>query len=161
MEQEAYVMGIDTGKTGAVGLVSENGAFLAVFDVPLDEVGWIELGNEIEAAYGRPKAVFVEQVNPGVFTKKGQKARTQGVISAFNMGGQYRMACLWAASFGVRWDTVPPGTWKKTFGLIKKEKEDSRQYARRLFPDAPLERKKDHNRAEGLLIGEWGRKYGL
>ncbi len=42
--------------------------------------------------------------------------------------------------------------WKRLQGLVKKDKEAARLKAQRLFPWASLKRKKDHNRAEALLI---------
>lgn len=44
--------------------------------------------------------------------------------------------------------------WKTRMGLLDKDKEDSRQKAIALFPSADILRKKDHNRAEALLLVE-------
>ncbi|MHA1496598.1 MAG: hypothetical protein ACTSRT_03370 [Promethearchaeota archaeon] len=51
--------------------------------------------------------------------------------------------------------------WKKHFDLMKKGKEGSLKLARELFPELKedLKRKKDHNRAEALLITKYGMKY--
>jgi crossover junction endodeoxyribonuclease RuvC len=54
-----------------------------------------------------------------------------------------------------------PREWQK--GLVrpsdgKDPKERSLTVARRLFPDAELSRKKDHNRADALLLAWWARK---
>ncbi|WP_062196485.1 hypothetical protein [Caldimonas taiwanensis] len=53
---------------------------------------------------------------------------------------------------------VQPQTWKRRFGLLGKDKRESLEVARRLFPAAQslLARQKDHNRAECLLIALWG-----
>jgi len=44
--------------------------------------------------------------------------------------------------------------WKKTFGLGK-DKEQARLRAQQLFPAADLRRKRDHGRAEALLLAHW------
>ena len=53
---------------------------------------------------------------------------------------------------------VEPQTWKRHFGLLTKPKDASREKALALFPDsaAMLARKKDHNRAEALLLAQYG-----
>jgi crossover junction endodeoxyribonuclease RuvC len=50
---------------------------------------------------------------------------------------------------------IAPREWKKHL-KIGKDKEEARAMAIRLFPTAPLGRKKDHNRAESLLIAQYG-----
>ncbi len=51
---------------------------------------------------------------------------------------------------------IDPSDWKKLFGLGN-DKDESIACAKRLYPDAgaSLARKKDHNRAESILIGHW------
>ncbi|GMH43279.1 hypothetical protein BSKO_11201 [Bryopsis sp. KO-2023] len=52
--------------------------------------------------------------------------------------------------------------WKRDLDLFRKPKEGSIARAIELFPAAlhMLKRKKDHGRAEALLIAYWGMKYG-
>lgn len=50
---------------------------------------------------------------------------------------------------------VTPQKWKKYHGLIGTEKSASLELARGLFPQAPLTRKKDHGRADALLMALW------
>ena len=47
--------------------------------------------------------------------------------------------------------------WKRTMGLDS-QKAGSLDKARLLFPTADIERKKDHGRAEALLLAEYGRR---
>ena len=57
----------------------------------------------------------------------------------------------------------PPAVWKKDLGIYGRRftKEDSRSLALELFPELAdeLRRKKDHGRAESLLIAAWGLGY--
>ena len=58
---------------------------------------------------------------------------------------------------------VGPAAWKKDVGLYGRAftKDDSRARALLLYPtlEAELRRKKDHGRAEALLIAAWGLGY--
>jgi len=56
-----------------------------------------------------------------------------------------------------RVEYVLPQAWKKEMGLGK-DKEKSLEMARQLFPDAMLNLKKHHGKAEALLIAEYARR---
>jgi hypothetical protein len=61
-------------------------------------------------------------------------------------------------SQGIQYERVSAATWKRSLGLTKAGKEGSMALARQLFPQAAekyLKRKKDHGRAEALLIAAW------
>ena len=55
---------------------------------------------------------------------------------------------------------VDPRQWKAFYGLKAGDKKAALQLARELFPELEgcLERAKDHNRAEALLLGEYWRR---
>jgi hypothetical protein len=54
---------------------------------------------------------------------------------------------------------VQPQKWKAFVGLTGKDKDASLAMAARLYPSAEplLKRKKDHGRAEALLVAHWAR----
>ena len=61
-------------------------------------------------------------------------------------------------TMGVTYERVLVSSWKKELGLNKLGKPGSLALARELFVeqrDVYLTRKKDHGRAESLLIGAW------
>jgi len=60
------------------------------------------------------------------------------------------------AALRMPYTPVRPVVWKKAFSLGK-DKEASRLRAQQLFPAADLRRKKDHGRAEALLLAWYGR----
>jgi len=64
---------------------------------------------------------------------------------------------------GIPVQTVPASTWKSDLCLTGPEmtKDDSRKLASTLFDSisSQLTRKKDHGRAEALLIAYWGRSH--
>ena len=73
-------------------------------------------------------------------------------LTGFTVGKNFGMWPLFLYSHGIVHDTIRPVKWKRLQGLVKKDKEAARLKAQRLFPWASLKRKKDHNRAEALLI---------
>jgi hypothetical protein len=85
-----------------------------------------------------------------------------GAKQNFELGGSLYM---WRTAVGVllpnaKVHEVYGQTWKTMFGLIKQPKSVSLAVARKLFPTLHqrLKFKKDHNRAEALLIAEYGRR---
>eukprot|EP00883_Tetradesmus_obliquus_P008600 jgi/Sobl393_1/19329/SZX76051.1 len=91
---------------------------------------------------------------------------TNGSLSTLAQGysiGAWQ-AVLLALGFEVC--SVHAKHWKKGLGLLKADKDDSRALAGRLFAGVGqcqqhiISRKKDHGRAEALLIAAWGCGWG-
>ncbi len=59
------------------------------------------------------------------------------------------------STLGLSYTRVRPAIWKRALGLGK-DKEASRLRVQQLFPGADLRRKKDHGRAEALLLAVYG-----
>ena len=55
--------------------------------------------------------------------------------------------------------SVRPQVWKKALGVTS-DKNTSLALARELFPEAVLDLKKHHGKAEALLIAEYARRLG-
>lgn len=84
--------------------------------------------------------------------------RSMGAASAFRFGlaaGQLRATLR---VFGIEPEFVEPSVWKRHFRLKGPDKEQSRQLALELWPLSAylLRRKKDHQRAEAMLIAKYG-----
>jgi len=152
------IIGIDPGLTGAVAAI-EGEDFVSVYDMPVVEKthGKGKIVNayllsdillELRQAYGHP-TVVVEQVAamPG-----------QGVTSMFGFGHSAGVIDGVLGALGFRQVKVLPRAWKRSVGLIKREKDASRTKAIELFPEARnyLTRKKDSGRADAILIAQWG-----
>ena len=90
--------------------------------------------------------LFIERVNafPG-----------QGVSSMFSLGMSFWGVVGVAAGLGIPVELVEPRAWKKHFGLGP-DKDQARGLASRLYPSVDLSKKKDHGRAEALLIARYG-----
>jgi crossover junction endodeoxyribonuclease RuvC len=80
-----------------------------------------------------------------------------GVSSSYNFGRTYGQIEGVAAGLSLRLDYVTPQAWKTYHGLIGKPKDAARVKAIELFPQfkTELKRKKDCDRADALLIGNY------
>lgn len=139
-------IGIDPGATGAIAAIFPDGE-CNVWDYPGDEVALADILTDIRM--GRDCRAVVEQQ---------QAMPKQGVTSMFKLGLNFgaHLGALAALQIAVR--TVRPAEWKKGYVPPKSDKGESLTVARRLFPTAPLTRKKDHGRAEALLLADYARK---
>ena len=147
------VVGIDPGMTGAWAVL--NGEAYTVSDLPLmrdKALAWIDCDTLMSELMGwragdNLMTCYIER----------QSARPgQGVMRVFHSGmvfGSIIAACQAAAC---RVEFVSAGAWKRALGLSS-DKRASLDKARLLFPHASLDRQKDHNRAEALLIAYYAR----
>lgn len=81
----------------------------------------------------------------------------QGLSSTFKFGMGVGIIHGVAGALGLPLTLVVPTQWKSFHGLLSKDKEAARALAIRKWPehDKHLDRKKDADRAEALLIGDW------
>ena len=155
--------GIDPGITGALVGVDEDKNVLFCFDTPSKKIkedgnryDGIEMGKIIrwtaDYAYlrGHNIAYIIERV--GVMPRDGR-------VAAFSFGEGFG---LWKGTLNgakIPYGVVLPIVWKRSYGLIGKEKNASTELARQLYPEfgtTHLKRIKDHNRAEALLLARYG-----
>jgi len=146
---------IDPGLTGAIAAIDSDAQLVLCADLPVirdNKLAWIDsndlTGLFLQCLQGRPARVTVErsQAMPG-----------QGVSSTFCTGvvlGSILAACQRIAA---PLTLVTAAVWKRHMGLDA-SKSTSLDKARLLFPSAELERKKDHNRAEALILAEYSRR---
>lgn len=149
-----YHLGIDPGAvSGAWGLIDHNGSYIACGDIPNKDgriqtrIFWSDLSQAINK---QDCVIWCESVH---------SMPKQGVASTFMFGravGAIEAVC---ERFMHPWFLIRPQEWKKSLGLSS-NKDESSAMARRTFPEAQhmLKRKKDHGRAEALLIAEYGRR---
>ena len=149
MKQKAY-LGIDPGKTGAVALITNEGAH-EILDYPGDPSLIVDRFRKWKLNY---------EIVMTALEKVGARPG-QGVVSMFTFG---RNLGAWEgiiSAFGIPFMMPTPRQWQK--GLIDQKaggnpKERSLNTARRLFPNASLTRKKDHGRADALLLAFWAKR---
>ncbi len=152
-------IGIDCGLTGALAVIYPTGE-AEVRDMPVATINGRLLVNPAVVAdilrgwtCGGRTLVMIEN----------QQARPeQGRTSIYSLGRSAGIVEGVCATIGLPYETAPPARWKKMMGLSS-AKEDARGLACRLFPllASELARKKDHGRAEALLLAEIGRRQSL
>jgi crossover junction endodeoxyribonuclease RuvC len=147
------ICGVDPGITGAIAIIESDTKFHAVYDMPTMprnekklQVDAHELSRLLDQ--WEVDLVVIEMVSA---------MPNQGVVSMFNFGDSFGQVKGVVAALGIQTYFVRPQAWKKAAGLLKQDKEASRLLAIELFPDAPLDRKKDSGRAEALLVARFGR----
>lgn len=161
------IFGIDIGLTGAVAVFTASGQFVEVFDIPTRPTNGVDqtiktcvdgskLAIELQRrANGTMPMSFGEELialNMGTATGKG---------AYFSMGSSYGRVMTVFEMLGWPIVTYRPADWKRHFSLNKRGqdmKEVARMLAINLYPGSAdfLCRKKDHNRAESILIGRFG-----
>jgi len=147
------IIGIDPGVTGAIALRWEG--YYEVYDIPYtvaDKKGKRKQVNPV-ALWELLKVQAPNRTR--VFLEKTHAMPKNGVIASYSQGdsnGCIRSVC---ACLGFPIELVTPHAWKKYFKLGK-DKEVVRAKAIEVFPKAELHLKKHHNRAEALLIAQYG-----
>lgn len=153
-----HIIGIDPGLTGAIAILPEK----RIVDMPTARV---QSGKQIRTHYlpremAAVLALYREDRAHAILEKQ-QPMPQQGVRSVFSIGEGFGIWLGILAALKIPTVIVSPQRWKKDMlAGMGKEKEAARLRAQDLFPELLhlLERVKDHNRAEALLIAEWGRK---
>ncbi|NJM47942.1 MAG: hypothetical protein HC860_18685 [Alkalinema sp. RU_4_3] len=151
-------IGIDPGLSGAIVAILPNG--IEFHDMPILEVrkkthlDYANLAHILRCYSCGDVMAAIELVGamPG-----------QGVSSMFKFGQCYGAALATLASMQIPYQTVTPPVWKRAYRLVGCEKDESRSRALELFPTCvdSLKRKKDHGRADALLLAEYLRRQGL
>ena len=142
-------LGIDPGESGAIAWIDDNkpgyqllkglteqDVLTTIYDLSMSEC-----------------FAFIEQVH---------SMPSQGVVSVWKFSGSYHGLRMALAAAGIRRETVTPGEWQKEFGLLRKNKEETKTEkknrhkarAQELFPMFKI----SHGNADALLISEYCRR---
>lgn len=149
-------IGIDPGLDGALAAIQEDGSVIAVEDTPTLTVK----GKKNKRHYNVSEMYRNLRITVAAEGQRGVRVALenvhampgQGVSSMFSMG--YGLG-LWRgiiAALDLPLTMVEPVVWKRQMGLIGKDKAASVVLAQQRFPTADLRRKKDHGRADALLL---------
>lgn len=154
------VAGIDPGKTGALAILYPDDT-AEVFRVPVQKIS----GKERPAwsLWARSWAMALDLATPDMVVIEHVAARPgQGVTSMFNFGRTLGFVeGLVAATTSAALYQPTPTAWKGKMGLLKADKNASREMVRRILPGLTPEvaRVKDDGVAEALLLALYGRRY--
>lgn len=145
-------IGIDPGQTGAMAIIDPTaGGYHRVWDFDdLDGLSWL-------------KTAVIGEISFKAVLEKVHSMPKQGVSSSFKFGMNFGIWRGRLEALGIPYDLVTPQKWQKEIfdSMTKTDRKTmSLDRARRLFPEMSdmLKRKKDHNRAEALLIAEYCRR---
>lgn len=134
-----YFLGVDPGKTGACALIDGECLTCEICDFTDHPVSFLRK--------------FDKQVCHA-YIEKVHAMPNQGVVSTFSFGENYGIWQGIMRTLEIPYSLVSPQYWQKELGLVKSDKKDkpSLILAREIFPAAPLNLKKHHNRSDALLI---------
>lgn len=154
-------LGIDPGLTGALAAIFPYDE-QAVYDLPvMQNVRAAEKGRKRMHLDPLALTQLLEPFDAGecLVVMEYTQAGMKGALANYSLGHSSGVLMGVLSSLGFTYEMVRPQEWKKAFGLLKAEKDDSRKVALKLYPSLPLTRKKDHGRAEAILLAEWGRRH--
>ena len=152
------ILGVDPGgASGALAIIEQtNGAptvVVSVIDVPLVGSGARQLVDTIAL-----QEWLLQHKLDIAFIERSQVMPKQGASSGFKYGRMVGALEITIIICSIAFEIIEPGKWKKFFHFRGGDKEAARQRALELFPSAhaALARKKDHGRAEAMLIALYG-----
>jgi crossover junction endodeoxyribonuclease RuvC len=167
--KKVYI-GIDPGLSGAIVGLDPNGKLLFYSDTPvinnkgkrlLNIQGLVNWFNGVLKEHSEKTG---EEWDALAFIEEVHAMPKQGVVSTFRFGQVVGSLQATLQALGVPWQSVRPIRWKRAMmtgaGPLK-DKSTSVLVASRIWRGLPLDRKKDHNRAEAALIAEFGRKIDM
>ena len=157
-------VGIDPGSKGAFCFL--DGCEASFYKMPKDysPEKLVEVFRRIKS-YGPHRVIMEKQITkPMVGTKPCPRCKTpipyrysqKGVHTSFTNYG-ILIGIMYA--IGISFEEVDGTVWKKHFKLEKKGKEGSIKLAKQFFPDSSSDIGADDNKAEALLLAEYGRRH--
>jgi crossover junction endodeoxyribonuclease RuvC len=153
-------VGLDLGLTGAIAYIKSSGE-VSVVDMPTIKVGKRNdyvvsslVGCLVAGGPGPMKDMVV-----GMEALHAMPSRMCSGLGNYSLG---RSSGLWEGiltALNIPFQKIPSQRWKKVLlDGLPKVKGSSIIVAKRLFPGVSLDRKKDHGRADALLIAEYLRR---
>lgn len=139
-----YIMGIDPGKKGGVGIIESNGTKCVSFSLANGtEKDMVELLTEYAS---NTRIAFIEKVH---------SMPKQGVVSAFTFGTNFGFYQGVLLALQIPFEFVTPRVWQANLKCLSKgNKNVTKKKAQELFPKEKI----THNNADALLIAEYGRR---
>lgn len=158
-----HSIGVDLGLTGAVAMMGDDRRIL-VADLPVrgDRIDGRALLNLLRSwvPADQTAVVVIENVLGMSFAGGGAHNNLRSRESLARTRGTVEAVCDIA---GFPLHAVGTQRWKREMGLYSQPKEAGRELALRIFPSVAgaLTRKKDHNRADALLLAHYGKGHVL
>ena len=149
------IAGCDNGFSGAIALIQDDLRILGLYDMPV-----LQSGKTKEVDVSTLQTILKSQKISHLFIEKAQSMPGNGGRHMFNYGGSYFTVRTLVYMLNIPMTIISPVRWKRELlGDMSKDKESSIVRAIQLFPMFKPLRKKDHGKAEALLIAYYGLKY--
>lgn len=146
-QKEFAVIGIDSGKTGGIAIISHEGLIDAhkMPDTVQDITDLIEEYSHMYRLTG-----WLEKIASGL---TGGKAGHMGVRSAFTFGRGFGWLEMCLAAHKIPHHYVAPGVWQRKMRCLSKgDKNVTKAAAQRLYPEVKM----THAIADAVLIAAYG-----
>lgn len=177
-DSSCVVIGVDPDANGAIATLRWSNT-ASLLNSPPDQIiasahaEVFDMPTEIWQMKSREKkqpspALFLELLrkvateNPAAAVRAAIEFTTPGPLSGkyawYDSGFATGLITGLFISQDLQYQRISATAWKRSLGLTKSGKEGSLALARQLFPQSAekyLKRKKDHGRAEALLIAAW------
>lgn len=154
------VLGVDPGLSGAVAVL-DGDSVLYLEDLPTVQFSNARIKNRVDgASLAAMLAPYADRIRLAVVERVGARPG-EAASGAFCFGYTSGVIHGVLGALRIPVELPMPVTWKKAMGLGK-DKDLSRSRAIELYPSmAPLlTRKKDHDRAEAILLATYGKRHG-
>ncbi len=147
-------IGVDPGFSGALACL--HNLDIEAVDMPIIKAA----KNELDSV---AVAFFLKTHEPGlVVIEKAQSMPGQGISSTGRYMESYGRIRGLCEGMGIPYVLVHPRTWKKVvMSDMGKEKGESIVKVKQLYPSVSLPRKKDHGKADAILLCEYARRMNL
>ena len=148
------VAGVDPGFSGAISILDEHGAIILNVDMPIIK------GDRDELDEQAIRTILANKDVKHVFIEKVSAMPGEGVVSVGRFMAGWGIVRGICAGLQKPYTLVHPLTWKKKMMRdMPKDKGASIIRVKQLYPDIDLPRKKDHGKADAILIALYGVKY--
>lgn len=155
-----YVLGIDQGLDGAIALVDGENV-IQLHDIPSEPNGSNgQIKRRVDAAALRSliRSALSGRAQETLIVMEAQQSfGMEGRSSLFWFGETVGVIRGLVAGYHVA-PGLSPNRWKRAYGLLGEGKDSSIDVAKSLYPSAAplLKLKKHHNRADAILIAQYG-----
>lgn len=154
-----FIVGIDPGLTGAVAILNAEGEVDSIIDTP----SFALTGKRREHDAGGMWSIAGKSgwlfKHPHVFIEQQQMRPDVAVQSTAKVWYGYGLWVMALVAGNHRYTAVRAQTWQKEMyqGAVGEGKERSLMIAARLWPNLTIPKTR-HDRADALLIAEYGRR---
>lgn len=166
-QEKVIYIGIDPGLYGAVAALDADGRVLSLQDTPVlavkkgQKTRHVYVESQMAALISALCQQHANYPTTCVALENVHAMPGQGVVSMFGLGVGLGIWRGIIAARRLRVTLVEPAVWKRAMGVAAgADKGASVVRALQLFPSAAgqLDRKKDHGRADALLLAEYLRQ---